>query len=202
MFSLVSSEDDALYLYADVLVESEDVILNLPSVSKLQKVIDLIDEEEIEIRLNKNHLEYKNKGLKFKYHLMDEGILNTSKKLSIAKINSFSYDKNFTISTKFLKNLLKQSSLTGTEKVYIYSEDGFLYWKLGDDSKPNSDSLTVKSIEIDFEMSPFIVKVQNLNLVANFSEEIVFKINNMGVGSVFIEMDELTLQYIMTKLTV
>jgi hypothetical protein len=200
MYSLSSSEDNALYLYAKMITPSEDVVLNIPSVSKLEKAINLINNEDLTFTINKNHIDYKSDGLKFKYHLLDNGVL-TAAKLSVAKIQSFEFQTSFNVSTKFLKNLLKQSTLTGTDKVYIYTEDGYLYWKLGDDTKPNSDSIIVKSNEIDFEFSPFIMKTTNLNLVAGFSEEITFKISNQGVGCVLVDLDDLTLQYILAKLS-
>lgn len=201
MYAISASEDNALYLYSKIKVDVlETFKMNVPSVSKLEKAIKLIGCEDIILTFNRNRLEYKNDGLKFVYHLMDEGVLPASK-ISIAKINSFNFDSGFEIPTKFVKNLLKQTALTVTDKVYIYTEDGYLYWKLGDDTKPNSDSVTIRSIETDVEIAPFIMKTKNLGLVSDFAENLDFRLSSERVGTIIIDMDELRIQYILARLT-
>jgi len=201
MYAISSSEDNALYLYSKIELDiQESFRLNIPSVSKLEKAIKLINCEDITLTFNKNRLEYKKDGLKFVYHLLDDGVL-PAYRISIAKINSFDFNDGFDIPTKFIKNLLKQNTLTGTDKVYIYTEDGYLQWKLGDNTKPNSDSITVQSIQMDDEISPFIMKTKNLGLIADFSENLQFRISSERVGSIIIDIDNFRMQYILARLT-
>jgi hypothetical protein len=201
IYSISSSEDNAMFLYAKMVVDSSDEItLNLPSVSKLMKAIKLINKETILLDVYKNRLEYKDDGLKFVYHLLDDGVLTRSK-ISLEKITNFDYDLEFTIPTKFLKGVINQSATTSTEKMYVYTDGGNLYWKLGDDTRPNSNSMSFKSIKVDFVLEPFIVKIQNMKLISDSSDEVLVKINKkMGISSLNTLDDDLNLEYIMTSL--
>src|SRR5690606_31023873 len=118
--------------------------LNLPSLKKLAKALDMVDSDEIDLNVKSNHLEYKDKKIKFKYHLHEDGVI-TRPKLSLEKIRNFAYDVEFELDFDFLADVLKKSSITNTNKLYIFTEDDVLVWKLGDETAPNSDTLSIAS---------------------------------------------------------
>ncbi len=72
--SLVSSPDSTLILHAQVSMESGFYdTLNIPDVKKLTRIIDTVGGTDLSLSINSNNIEYKGNGLKFKYHLFDEG---------------------------------------------------------------------------------------------------------------------------------
>lgn len=177
--------------------------LNLPSLKKLSKALDMTGEEDIELKINSNHLEYKGKTIKFKYHLHDEGILNKPK-LSLTKIQSFNFDTELTVSKQFWTQLLKNSAVfNDTNKLYIYTDDDHIVWSLADKTLTNTDAMTVIGDAVDFELDTFILSLENLRLVSFGAEQdITFKINSkVGIGSFELNSNEFNLNYILTSLT-
>jgi hypothetical protein len=151
--------------------------------------------------INNNHIEYKDKQIKFNYHLHEDGLI-TKPKLSLDKIRKFEYDIQFSVDFDFLSNILQKSFITNTKKLYIYTEDDRLVWKIGDETIPNSDFLIVVGNEVDFELNPFILKIDNLKLVSKVSKTgNLFKINSkLGVGCIVTGNSEFEMQYIFSSL--
>jgi hypothetical protein len=144
IYAISSSEDRSMFLWS-TLESDQDTkgVLNLPSVKKLSKSLDLIAEPEVEFSLNSNNLEYKGSKVKFKYHLYSDGIL-VAPKLTLTKIQSLQYEYEFDVSKAFLVSLLKQSSIfKDTNKLYIFTEDDKMYWSLVDKTMMYTDVLTV-----------------------------------------------------------
>jgi hypothetical protein len=95
--------------------------------------------DDITLILNNNNLEYRGNKIKFKYHLYEDGLIAKTK-MSLEKIKSISYDIEFNVSKNFIKNLLKtNSAFSDSNKLYIYTNDGQLYWSLQDKTSSNSD---------------------------------------------------------------
>lgn len=204
IYSIVSSEDRSLFLWASLSGDfEEEVSLNIPSLAKLSSALDIVGSTEIVFGLTRNHLEYRGKTLKFNYHLYDDGILSKPK-VTLAKIKSLTYDFEFEISKVFLKSLLKNSSVfKGTNKLYIYTEDGHLVWSLADKTMTNSDNLTIIGDSVDFEMDEFILNLDNVRLLSfqDGHNEATFKINKNGIGKIELTFGDLSLNYIVTSLT-
>jgi hypothetical protein len=200
---ITASEDNSLFLWAKIsgdfgITQS----LSIPSISKLVKAIKLIPSEDIEFSLNSNHLEYVGNKLKFKYFLFDDGIL-TKSKLSVAKIESFTYDCDFDFTGSILSKLLKQASIfKEATKLYLYSEDDKLVWSFADRTQPNTDALTIIGEDVDFELDEFILKLENLKLlVISNTNTIKFNINSkIGVGNFQIQDGPISLNYIVSSL--
>lgn len=193
-----------MFLWATIKGDFDvDTTLNLPSLKKLSKALDMTGDEDIELKINANNLEYKGKEIKFKYHLHDDGILNKPK-LSLAKIKSFTFDTEITITKAFLTQLLKNSSVfNDTKKLYIYTDDGNIVWSLADKTLANTDALTIVGEDVDFELDTFILNLENLRSISFASEkDILFKINStIGIGSFELKSDDLELNYIISSLT-
>lgn len=190
-------------MYAHAYLEGEYDVknLNLPSLKKLSKALDMVSSDEIKLKLNGNHLEYKDKQLKFKYHLHEEGVI-TRPKLSLEKIRNFEYSIQFDLDFDFLSDLLQKSSITNTKKLYIFTEDDHLVWKIGDEMVPNSDTLSIVGEEVDFELESFIMKIDNLKLLSKVSKTgNIFKINpKLGVGCIITRSGDFEMEYIFASL--
>ncbi len=199
---LTSSEDNSMYVHAFLGGEYDEMTLNFPSLNKLSKALSMVDEDYIDLIINNNNLEYRGEDLKFKYHLHEDGII-TKPKVTLDKIKNFKYDIEFDLNFDFLSNLLKNSSMTSTNKLYIYTEDSKLVWKLGDDSIPNSNNFCVIGEEVMFELEdPFILKIDNLKVLSKVSkDDNMFRINSsIGVGSIISRLGNFELEYIFSSL--
>jgi hypothetical protein len=176
--------------------------LNLPSLNKLSKLVDMVGSDTINFELKKNNLNYKGNSIKFTYHLYDEGIL-TKPKITLEKIKSLNFDYEFEFTNTFLKSLLKTSSIfKDTNKLYVYSRDGKLTWSLADKSMTNTDALTITDGDVDFDMDDFILNLDNVRLI-DFagSDTAKFYISKNGIGKISISSGDITLNYIISSLT-
>lgn len=204
IYSISSSEDRAMYLWSNLEADNDDVVvLNIPSVSKLKKALNLIPEDDVEFVLNSNNIEYIGKQVKFKYHLYDDGIL-VAPKVTLKKIESLKFEHSLDLTKEFLQFIIKQSSIfKDTKKLYIQTEDGKLYWSLEDKRISNTDSLTIEGEDVDFELeTPFIVNLDNLKLITfGACDKFVLKISEIGVGNIVLKKDNTELNYVITSLT-
>lgn len=179
-----------------------ETTLNLPSLSKLSKLLDMVGSPDISFTLNRNNLDYKSKVAKFTYHLYDDGIL-TKPKITLAKIKALTFDYEFEVSKSFLKTLLTNSSIfKDTNKLYIYTEDDKLVWSLADRTMQNTDTMTIIGDPVDFEMDEFIMNLDNVRLI-DFGESDIakFEVSNNGIGKIGIEYGSIRLNYIVSSLT-
>jgi len=191
-----------MYVHACLGGDYDEMALNLPSLIKLSKALNMVEEEYIDLMVKNNHIEYRGDDLKFKYHLHEDGII-TKPKVTLEKIRNFQYDIEFDLDFDFLSTLLKNSSMTSTNKLYIYTEDEKLIWKLGDESVPNSNNFCVVGEEVLFELDePFILRIDNLKILSKISkDDNVFKINSdIGVGSIVSKFGDFELEYIFSSL--
>ena len=190
-----------MYAHAHLIGEWESQNLNLPSLKKLSKALDMVSADEIKFKLNGNHLEYKDKQIKFKYHLHEDGVI-TRPKLSLEKIRNFEYNIEFELDFDFLSSVLQKSSITSTKKLYLFTEDDNLVWKLGDEMVPNSDSLSIVGESVNFELESFILKIDNLKLLTKVSKTgNLFKINSkLGVGCIVSRNGDFEMEYIFSSL--
>lgn len=144
VFSLNRTTDNNTVLYAscgDVKCENSHN-LNIPDIKKLIKALESINENQVSLTLNSNNLEYKSSSVKFKFHLLEDGIIATPN-LNINKINSFQYNVKFKMTTTSLNTLLKSSTfITDSNKIYIFSDGDNVYGELTDRSKHNIDMYT------------------------------------------------------------
>lgn len=198
---LASSEDNSMYVHTFLMGDWEEISLNFPSLKKLSKALDMIDEEDIIFKLKNNHLEYRDSKLKFKYHLYEEGII-TKPKLSLEKIRNFEYDIEFDLDIDFLSDVLQKTAITGTNKLYLSTDEGKLIWKIGDETVPNSDTLSIVGGEVDFDLDSFIIKIDNLKLLSRVSKSnTIFKINSkLGVGCIHSKNGNFEVEYILSSL--
>ncbi len=203
IYSIAASDDRSMFLWSSIGGDFDlESTLNLPSLSKLSKLIDMVGFTDISFKLNRNNLEYKSKVAKFTYHLYDEGIL-MKPKITLDKIKSLTFDFEFDVTKQFLKTLLSNSSIfKDTNKLYIYTEDGNLIWSLADRTMQNTDTLTIVGEPVDFEMDEFILNLDNVRLIDfGESDTAKFEISKNGIGKIGIESGNISQKYIVSSLT-
>jgi len=178
--------------------------LNLPDIKKLVRVLDIIPSAELELQVNENNLSYNKSGYKFKYHLLDDGIIKQPS-LNVEKVKNLEFNTKFIVKEAGLNTLFKGSSFaTETSKVYFFEEDGKIYSELGDRSRHNSDNF-VCMLSDEFEGSiqkPLPVNFDSFRLVSfDRSREVNFSINtDMGVITCNFEKGDAQLIYIISAL--
>lgn len=208
--SLVASTDNTLILHAEYAAGTDFFsTLNIPDVKKLTNVLKTVGfDDEIDLTVNSNNLEYKGNGVKFKYHLFDEGFLSKPG-LNIEKINAFEFDMGFKVDTNILNQIFKGAVFASeTNKLYFYTEenrgeDNFrLMAELTDRARHNTDNFTMCIGLVKTELEPIPVNFDNIRLLNNISGEFVVRINK-EYGVVLFEQvaEDIKLKYIVSSLT-
>lgn len=197
LLSFMGNEDNSLHVIGRYFENFEDEFrINCPSLKKLSNLINSISEDDFELKINRNNLEYRGELLKFRYHLHEDGLI-TQPKTTISKIENFDFDVDFEIEDKkFISDLFKHSSNVDSNKAYLYTEDNKLYWSLEDRTMDNTDVYTVCFGTVDFDLEEsFIISLDNLKLM-KFFDKIRFKINKkIGVGSIITYNDNFSINY-------
>lgn len=143
--SLITTNDETLILYViyysdNNLPEVKD--LNIPDVNRLIKVLNCIDDDNMDISLDRNKLTYTSDNINFKYHLLEDGII-TSPSISFDKIKKLNFSTSFDIRSTDIINIIKGSTFTvDTDKLYLFTKDGKVQCELTDKQKHNIDSFS------------------------------------------------------------
>tara|TARA_R110000787_G_scaffold286426_1_gene404831 strand:+ start:5736 stop:6458 length:723 start_codon:yes stop_codon:yes gene_type:complete len=201
--SLVSSIDNTLILYSEYRTKPgfQDT-LNVPDVKKLRNVLDTIEYEDINLHINSNNIQYNGDGVKFKYHLYEEGFINRSN-INLDKINKFTFDIKFTLDKTTLQRLFKGSTFASeTNKIYFYTESGNLMAELTDRARHNTDNFTISLGKVDFTLDPLPINLDNIRLLSGINEKFEVKVNTeYGVIVFDIQDKDIKLKYIISALT-
>ncbi|NBO99811.1 MAG: hypothetical protein EBU90_06745 [Proteobacteria bacterium] len=141
--SLVSTSDNTIILssnFNNADDKVEPTTLNIPDISKLVRILSVIDTKDLKIEVTKNNIAYTSSSVRFKYHLFEDGII-ISPKLNVNKLTSVDFDGKFTLLYSLLQNLIKGSSIaTDSNKIYLSYKDNQVFGELTDKSRPNVDS--------------------------------------------------------------
>tara|TARA_R110002012_G_scaffold114093_1_gene260667 strand:+ start:222 stop:944 length:723 start_codon:yes stop_codon:yes gene_type:complete len=201
--SLVSSIDSTLILHSELKADIGFTnTLNIPDVKKLRNVLDTIEQDVLDLTINTNNIQYSGKGVKFKYHLYEEGFI-TRPNINLDKISKFTFDVVFALDRATLQRLFKGSTFASeTNKIYFYTEDGNLMAELTDRSRHNTDNFTISLGEVDFKLDPIPLNLDNIRLLTGINNEFEVKINTeYGVVVFDIEDKDIKLKYIISALT-
>jgi hypothetical protein len=145
--STVCSPDNSIVLNNNLVVDTSverDTTLNIADIKKLIRALEAISEDEIVLTFDKNNIAYKNKTVSFKYHLLEDGVINIPK-INLEKINNIKFDTTFDITEKALSDLIKASTFcVDSNKIYFQasSETGVVA-ELTDRTRSNIDSFGV-----------------------------------------------------------
>ncbi len=205
---IVASEDSTIVCRTSIEVESDvegSVTLNIPDIKKLHRVLDIIPKEDIKLKINENNISYNESGFKFKYHLLDDGIIREPN-ININKINDLEFSSTFAVKESSLATVFKGSSFTTeTSKLYLYTEDGNIVGELGDRSRHNTDNFICVMSE-DCEGSgittPLALNFESFRLISfNNSREVRFRVNqDMGVITCDMKKNNTSLIYVISAL--
>tara|TARA_R110002020_G_scaffold39449_3_gene117334 strand:- start:989 stop:1726 length:738 start_codon:yes stop_codon:yes gene_type:complete len=204
----LASADATIVCKSSIEIETdlkESFNINLPDIKKLVRVLDIIPTDNVSLTINENNISFNDNGYKFKYHLLDDGIIKQPS-LNVEKIKKLNFGTKFKVKENGLVTLFKGSSFTTeTSKVYIYEEDGKIYSELGDRSRHNSDNFVcVLSEEYEGEIisKPLPINFDSFRLVSfDRSREVDFSINNeMGVITCNFNKGNASLIYIISAL--
>ena len=201
--SLASSADNTLILHSEYTADTGfNDTLNIPDLKKLYRVIDTIQSEDITLQVNSNNIEYNVSGIKFKYHLFDEGFL-AKPNLNLEKINSFKFDISFNISKDTIQQVFKGSTFASeTNKLYFYTDNGNIMAELTDKARHNTDKFSISLGKADFNLKPIPVNFDNIRLLSIINDSMTVNINTeYGVIIFDIEQNNIKLKYIISALT-
>lgn len=205
--TLLSAADNTAILFGqyDLDIDTDDVILNLPDVSRLIKIVQCISDDDISLDINRNHIQYTSEDVRFKYHLLEDGIL-TSPSISIDKIKSINYNTTLSLPYQSIINLIKSSSFTmDINKVYISTKEDAVYAEIGDSQAHNVDSICVKmctGYDGTPINEPLPVSLETIRILAGSRCDTVSTYINseLNVMTFKINTDNVTLTYVISGL--
>lgn len=206
---IIASADSTIVTHATFEIETditEETRLNIPDIKKLIRVLSIIPKEETILKINENNISYNEAGYKFKYHLLDDGIIKLPN-INVQKINSLEFNTSFNVRENNLDTVFKGSSFTTeTSKLYIYTDnDNKIAAELGDRSRHNADNFACV-LSDTFEGSnittPLSLNFESFRLISfNNSREVEFKINqDMGVITCKLKKGNTSLIYVISAL--
>lgn len=147
IFSLISATDNTVVVYGKYITSTdieEPITLNIPDLLRLIKILQCINEEYVELNIETNHIKYTSPDIRFKYHLLEDGIL-TLPPISIDKIKGLQFNTQFKAPWASFVNLIKGSTFAlNINKVYFYTKDNAVYAELTDKETCNVDSMCIK----------------------------------------------------------
>ena len=177
--------------------------LNISSLSKLIKALDQIPEENFTFVVNNNNLEYKSPSLRFKYHLLDNGIINQPA-ITIRKVLEYTFDVHFKVTSAKMMGISKFSAFSSdSNKIYLASDGVKIFADLTDKARDNVDSFAFEFAECNASFDDISLNVDFFRcLNYNSNSEIDVNINT-AVGVIAIDIVNPThkLKYITTSYT-
>lgn len=144
--SSVSSSSDGTLIVSCSIDQSNEVdetlFLNVPDINKLVKVLSCITEDDVSLQFNNNNIEYKSNNIGFKYHLLEDGIIDPPA-VDLNKIKKIDFPFRFVTDQNTINQLIKGSTFTTeTNKIYFSTQEGKVYGSLTDKQRHNTDSYT------------------------------------------------------------
>lgn len=207
--AVVSSPDNAIILNVKHNLDSDeeivDEILNIPDIKKLIRALDAIDQDSIILKIDKNNISYRNNNISFKYHLLENGVINRPK-INIEKINQVKIDTKFSLTEKALSDIIKASTFSiESNKAYFYTNQDKVFVELTDRARPNMDSFSVEAAPeyTGLELNSICLNLEVIRIIStNKVKQINCKINS-DLGIVIFEYGNniLSTQFIVSSLT-
>jgi len=143
---LTCTSDTSVILHTEYKVDVDidgELALNISDIKRIIKAIECIQTDKFTLVIDKNNISYTGKEIKFKYHLLEDGII-TVPKLNIDKIGKLDFPVVFDVQYKTLLELIRGSTFaTETNKLYLYTAGGQIFGDLTDRSRSNVDSLSI-----------------------------------------------------------
>ena len=146
----IANNEQGFILCATYNLDLKDtVLLNIPNVKRLEKVISFIGHDSFDLKYQANALSYKDDKIRFKYHFLDDNIIQ-SPKLSLKKISELDKDINFEIGFDKITELAKGAAFVSeSEKLYFNISEKGVYGKITDKANSSVDSYEIQLCEPD-----------------------------------------------------
>ena len=182
----------------------EESTICLPDTVKLIKILSCLDEDNIHLKIEKNHIKYDSKYNRFTYHLFDDSLIN-SNPFDFNKINNITFDTKFKLTKEKNSTILKALPfVTESSKIYIKTENTNIYAELSDKKLQNVDSYTTlladsyDGEDLDYEL---ILDIELFRLIStlNFNNAIVNINNQYKMLMVKINIDNSDLTFVSTS---
>lgn len=195
--SLISTQDNTVIVDSSFNVPDNQSCkkLNIPDVKKLCRILQCIEEQEIELKLDVNSISYSSNEVRFKYHLYDDSIISVPK-LNLAKLDLLEYDGQFTLSYPTMSSLIKGSTIaTDTNKIYVSFKETMVYGELTDKARANVDSYGLKiandykgiqtkeGIPLNFEIFRIISSIKFDTITGKYASSTGVFIFNMKIAN-------------------
>ena len=186
VYTVCSSQiGGSIVLYAEYFSEdlkTLDTKINIPDIKKFTRLLSCIKPEQITLELKSNHLAYSEKDVKFKYFLLEDGVMPRAP-INPDKIKALTYNTSFTLTSQKFNELLKGSSIaTDSDKIYFYTKDKNMYAELNDYERQNINSIcyhltdTVEGCDLQVPLS---LSLESVRLLAGLkASEFNVKINS------------------------
>lgn len=185
--SVSSSSDGTLIVNCTFKQENEvdeTIFLNIPDINRLIKVLSCVETDDLNLLYDNNNIQYKSKQIGFKYHLLDDGIIETPS-VDLNKIKSIDFPFRFKIDQQSINQLVKGSTFTTeTDKIYFHVDDGNVMASLTDRQRHNVDCYTQcvaethkgdlngKELALSFETMRIISSIRFDDLIVNVNPEL------------------------------
>ena len=155
--AVVTNADNSVVLVAMYEHVNEDVddsvVLNVQNVNRLINLLSCLTTKDVKLTISDNCIECLSEDVKFKYHLLDDGILKVPS-INIQKIKELKFDTNFIVPRESIASIIKASSFTiDTEKIYIRTDGTKVVGELTDLQQANVDSFS-RPIAMSFAGEP------------------------------------------------
>ncbi len=208
IFTTCASQDGSIVVLASY--KTDTAIkgiprINLPDVKKFVRLLDCIDQNDIALTIEDNHLKYTTPSFKFNYFLLEDSYMQRCP-VNPDKIKQLKYDTAFLLSNTKFNDILKGSSIaTDSDKLYFYTKDGRVYCELNDLERQNINNITYLVAEKfvgENIKNTLPLNLENIRLLAGTKcNEFTVKINNDLKVTLFqIEEKDIDIKFIISAL--
>jgi len=207
--SLVSSVDGNPILYAHITTPCDldgksEVCLNIPNLNRLNRILNCLPSNDITLDVNSNNIEYISPNMRFKYHLLEDGVIEKAP-VRLEKIKELQFNSDFVIDKDKVSEIMKGTTFaTDSNKIYFYTKDGNVYAELTDKELANTDSVSY-FITDEFSgediKTPILIDLEIFKMFYGLKQDIITKINTKTRVIMFkFEDSDYKLQYIVAPL--
>jgi len=208
LYAVCSSQDGSIVLLATLKHNSllDNIVkINLPDVKKFVRLLDCVDDNDVVISLENNHLKYNTVNFKFNYYLLEDSYMQRCP-INPDKIKLLKYDSEFILSNIKFNEILKGSSIaTDSDKLYFFTKNDEVYAELNDYNRQNINNITYLVTD-KFSGEPIKnalpLNLENVRMLAGLrTENITVKINNSLKVTLFeIEDKHVSIKFIISAL--
>lgn len=204
--SSVMSEDMSVSACISIKDEfSNTAKLNINNLKKFNSLLSHIPEDNFIIDIGSNYLKYSGKNIRFKYHILEDGIIK-SPPINFEKVKDFHTDISFELSGDKIKEIIKLSVVSAEtkQKVYVNFSNTGVFAELTDKTVENCDSVICQINNEVYEKEildiPFSFTL--LQILSYMKLDYIFKYNiEKGVAIIYSNLDNIEYIFVSSSLT-